>query len=144
MPGPDQEGTPLPEWEPGTPGVLVTAGTHAIPVSTATRAGDRLLVFALGRRRETLRLLRDEPEAAFCLLGAGVAFTAYGRARIVSEQLADVPVAALELEVERVQDHLADGRTAMIDGARWRWKDTGAAEADSKVVEQLARLAAGG
>ena len=31
----------LPEWPEGTVAVLSTAGPHAIPVSTAVRAGDR-------------------------------------------------------------------------------------------------------
>ncbi len=135
--------TALPEWKPGTPAVLVVAELHAIPVSTATRAGDRRVLLALGRGRETLARLRARPEAALCVLGAGVAFTAYGRARVVREELEGVPVAALELAVERVQDHLADGRTVMLDGARWRWDDPDAAAADARVIEVLGRLAAG-
>jgi hypothetical protein len=133
----------LPKWERGTPAVLVVAGPHAIPVSTAVRAGDRRVLLALGRRRETLARLRADPEACLCLLGAGVAFTAFGRARVLLEELPEAPVAALELDVERVQDHLADGRTEMLDGARWRWRDPAAAEADTRVAEGLQRLAAG-
>src|SRR5205807_8647451 len=77
----------LPDWEPGTPGVLCVAGPHAIPVSTAQRTSDRRIVFALGRERATLARLREDPEAALCLLGRGVAFTAYGRAAVVREEL---------------------------------------------------------
>lgn len=134
--------TPLPHWPRGTPGVLVVAGLHAIPISTSQRADDARVIFALGRRRETLRRLRDDPSAALCMLGEGVAFTASGRARVLQEQLETVPVAALELVVELVQDHLADGRTEMLAGARWRWRDSKAAAADEQVVAELTKLAA--
>jgi hypothetical protein len=70
-----------------------------------------------------------------------VAVTASGRARVVEEELPEAPVAALLLEVERVQDHLADGRTEMLDGARWRWRAPEAAEQDAGVAAGLARLA---
>jgi hypothetical protein len=123
--------------------VLVVSGPHAIPVSTAVRTGDRHLVLALGAGRDTLRRLRGDPASAFCLLGAGVAFTAYGRGRVVAERLEAAPVVAVELSVERVQDHLADGRTEMLDGARWRWLDERAAAAEPAIVAELERLAAG-
>lgn len=134
--------TPLPHWPRGTAGVLVVAGLHAIPISTAQRAGDARAIFVLGRRRETLRRLREDPGAALCMLGEGVAFTARGRARVIEEQLETVPVAVLELAVDHVQDHLADGRTEMLDGARWRWRDPKAAAADEQVVAEVTRLAA--
>ena len=57
------------------------------------------------------------------MMGEGVAFTAHGRARGGRRASSRRPtrVVAVELRVERVQDHLADGRTEMLDGARWRW-----------------------
>jgi hypothetical protein len=132
----------LPRWERGTPGVLCVAGLHAIPVSTAVRAGTDRLVFALGGGRETLERLRDDPAAAFCLLGRGVAFTAYGRTEVVRNELRAAPhVVALALRVERVQDHLADGRTEIVDGARWRWTDADAAAADEPIAAELEELA---
>jgi hypothetical protein len=132
---------PLPEWRLRTPAVLCAAGPHAIPVSTGVRAsGDRLL-FALGGRRETLQRLREDPRAAYCLLGSDLAFTAYGRVRVVEEQLEVAPVAALELRVERVQDHLTDGRTELLEPARWRWRDERAREKDREVLAALERLA---
>ena len=134
--------TPVPEWRQGTPGVLVVAGPHAIPVSNVVGAGDRVLV-ALGQRRETLARLRHDPRAAFCLLGEGVAFTAYGVARVVREELEAAPVTAVEIAVERVQDHLADGRTEILDGARWRWLDERSREAEPAIVAELRRLAGG-
>jgi hypothetical protein len=130
----------LPDWEPGTPAVLIAAGPHAIPVSTAVRRDDRRVVFALGRGRAMLERLRAEPDAALCVLARGVAFTAYGRARIVREELDAAPVVAVELAVERVQDHLADGRTAMLDGARYAWRDTQAAEAEPRIRAELGTL----
>lgn len=127
----------LPEWERGTPAVLIAAGPHAIPISTAVRRGDTRVVFALGRRRTILGRLRDEPEAALCVLGRGVAFTAYGRVSVVREELDAAAVAAVELRVDRVQDHLADGRTSMIDGARYEWRDDAAAEAEPRILAEL-------
>ena len=131
----------LPHWERGTPGILCVAGPRAIPISTAVRAGDDRLLFALARSRETLAVLRSDPRAAFCVLGAGVAFTAHGEASIVREELESAPtVAGLELRVERVQDHLADERTEILDGARWRWRDASFAATEDEIVAELAGL----
>lgn len=131
----------LPHWDPGTPAILCVAGPHAIPVSTAVRDGDDRLLFALGRTRDTLQCLRDDSRAAFCLLGEGVAFTAHGYASVVAEQLeASERVVAVELRVERVQDHLADGRTEMLDGARWRWRDEEFGAAEEQIVAELRTL----
>jgi hypothetical protein len=133
----------LPDWTPGTPGVLCPVGPHPIPVSTAVRAGDRRVLMALGRRREALRRLREDPAAAFCLLGEGAAFTAFGRATVVAEELeAADTVVAVALEVERIQDHLADGRTEILDGVRWRWTDEQFDEAEEAIVAELSRLQA--
>ncbi len=96
---------------------------------------------ALGRRRDALRRLREDPGAALCLLGEGVAFTAHGRATVVAEQLeAADTVVAVALEVERIQDHLADERTEILDGVRWRWTDESFAEAQDAIVAELRRL----
>ena len=132
----------LPHWERGTPVVLCTAGPHPIPVSTAIRAGDDRILLALGRRREALRRLRAEPGAALVVIGEGVAFTAFGDARVVSERMeAADTIVAVELRVSRVQDHLADGRTVMLDGARWRWVSDDLAAADAAIFAELDRLA---
>ena len=131
----------LPEWERGTPAVLCAAGPHAIPVSTAVRVADDAVRFALGREREMLRRLREDGRAALLVMGEGLAFSAYGTAAVVAERLevADT-VVAVELTVDRVQDHLADGRTEMVDGARWRWTDEQLAESEPKIWEELERL----
>jgi len=130
----------LPHWPPGTAAVLCVAGPHAIPVSTAIRAGDDRLVFALGRRRDALARLREDPRAALCMLAEGLAFTAHGEISVLREELERIPLAALELRVERVQDHLADGRTDMLGAAGWRWRGERDAEADRIVHEELAAL----
>ena len=131
----------LPHWERGTPVVLCAAGPHPIPVSTAVRAGDDRILFALGRRREALRRLRAEPGAALLVMGEGVAFTAFGEARVVSERMdAADTIVAVELRVSHVQDHLADGRTVMLDGARWRWTGDELAAADAAIFSELERL----
>ncbi len=133
----------LPEWETGTPATLTVHGPHVIPVSTAIRAADGRLVFALARRRDALARLREHPSVALCMLGAGVAFTAEGDASVVREELDASPhVAAVELRVTRIQDHLADGRTEMLDGARWRFTSDAAREADAALRAELSRLAA--
>jgi hypothetical protein len=133
----------LPDWEPGTPGVLCVADMHSIPVSTALRAGDDRIAFALGARRETLARLHRDPRASLCLLGAGVAFTAYGLVALLADELEAAPVAALELRVESVADHLADGRTEMLDGARWRRPDPEIERSDAAIAKELKQRAAG-
>jgi hypothetical protein len=131
----------LPQWERGTPAVLCAAGPHAIPISTAVRVGDDRVMFALGRDREILRRLREDERAALLVMGKGLAFTAHGSAAVVAEELqvADT-VVGVELRVSRVQDHLADGRTEMVDGARWRWTDERLAESEPKIWAELGRL----
>ena len=117
------------------------AGPHAIPISTAVRAGDNRVLLALGRRRDTLERLRDDSRVAFCVLGEGIAFTAHGYASVVAEQLeASERVVAVELRVEGVQDHLADGRTEMLDGARWRWRDEEFGATEEQIVAELGGL----
>ena len=131
----------LPQWEEGTPAIVCVAGPHAIPVSTAMRVSSGVARFALGGGRETLKRLRDDPAIALCVLGEGIAVTAYGQASVVREGLESAPdVVAVELRVERVQDHLADGRTEMVDGARWRWCDPGMADSEPRIRSELLRL----
>jgi len=117
------------------------AGPHAIPVSSYVRTGDDRIVVALGARRETLARLRADPATAFCVLGQGVAFTAHCRARVIKEAL-EIAAGnvAVELRVERVQDHLADGRTEILDGARWGWTDEEAAALQPRILAELKRL----
>jgi flavin reductase (DIM6/NTAB) family NADH-FMN oxidoreductase RutF len=92
----------LPEWPAGTVAVLATAGPHAIPVSTAVRAGDATIHLALAQSRDSLRRLREEPRCALTVLAAGVAVTAYGSAAVVDE---DDRVAYVRLDVDEVVDH---------------------------------------
>ena len=95
----------------------------------------------MARSRDTLGALREDPTTAFCLLGAGVAFTAHGSVSVVREELESAPsVAGLELRVERLQDHLADGRTELLDGARWRWRDESFAATEDQIVAELGAL----
>ena len=131
----------LPHWERGTPVVLCVAGPHPIPVSTAVRAGDDRVLFALGREREALRRLRADPAVALLVLGEGVAFTAFGEAGVVAERMQVAgTIVAVELRVTRVQDHLADGRSVMLDGARWRLATEEMAAADEATFAELERL----
>jgi hypothetical protein len=131
----------LPSWESGTPGVLCVDGPHPIPVTTILRTADDRVLFALGRERETLRRLRADPRVALCILGKGVAFTAHGVAYELGDELqAADTVVAVELRVDRVQDHLADERTEMLDGARWRWTDERHGETEEAILTELRRL----
>jgi hypothetical protein len=117
----------LPEWPEGTVATLSTAGPHAIPVSTAVRAGPATIRFALANRRESLVRLRAEPRCALTVIARDAAFTAHGRARVIREL---ERVAIVELAVEDVQDHMQP-TFAIEDGVRWHWTDAGAERADA-------------
>jgi hypothetical protein len=129
----------LPDWPDGTVAVLSTGGgaPHGIPVSTAVRAGPRAVVLGLALGRESLARLRREPACALTVLAAGdLAFTAHGTATVVEER---ERIAAVRIEVERIQDHGTD-RFVIDDGVRWRWTDEAAARADAEVRESLRTL----
>jgi hypothetical protein len=132
----------LPEWPAGTVTILTTGGEepHAIPVSAALRAGPRRALVALGAGRESLARLRADPRVALTILcGGDVALTAHGRATVVDEALV-AGVAAVEIQVERVQDH--NRPTFVIEGGvSWRWIDPAADARDSEVRTALERLA---
>jgi flavin reductase (DIM6/NTAB) family NADH-FMN oxidoreductase RutF len=134
----------LPEWPAGTVAVLSTAGPapHAIPVSTAVRAGPRRVLLALARSRASLERLRTDPRCALTVISAGdVAFTAHGRAAIVEDPMAVAEsVVAVAVDVEDVQSH-DDPRFAIEAGVRWRWVDDEAAARDAAIHEALQRLA---
>jgi len=126
----------LPDWPEGTVAVLSTAGPHAIPVSTATRAGDAAIHLALAHRRESLARLRADPRCALTILADGVAVTAHATAAVVGE---DERVVYLRLDVHEVKDH--DQPTfALTGGVRWRWTDDGAQAGDAEVRDRLRRL----
>ena len=131
----------LPDWPAGTVAILATAGSapHAIPVSTAVRAGPRTILFALAAGRESLGRLRADPAAALAILAEDdVALTAYGRAESLEEPMPQ-GVVAVRLAVECVQDHR---RPAFVieAGVRWRWKQAPEAERDAQVRAALERL----
>jgi hypothetical protein len=140
----DSELQELPEWEPGTVAVLSTGGgaPHAIPVSTAVRAGPRAMVLALALRRESLARLREDPRCALTLLTAGnVAVTALGRARVVAEPMAvSDKIAAVRIDVEAIQDH-GQPTFAIDAGVRWHWTEEEAERRDADVRAALAALA---
>jgi hypothetical protein len=132
----------LPEWPEGTVAVLSTAGPHAIPVSTATRAGDAAIHFALAHTRDSLARLREDPRCALTVLAAGdVAFTAHGRAEVVQDPMAVADsVVAVAIDVDAIQSH-ADPRFAIEAGVAWRWVDPDAAARDAAIHEALRGLA---
>jgi len=136
----------LPDWDDGTVAILSTIGDapHAIPVSTAVRAGPRRVLLALALRRRSLALLREQPVVALTIVcGGDVAVTAHGRATVVAEPMrASDGVAAIALDVESIQDHGRD--TFVIDGGvQWRWTDPDAERADAAVRAELRELAGG-
>lgn len=143
MPRPDP--AILPEWDAGTVAVLSTAAgdPHAIPVSTAVRVSDTRLLLALARRRDTLRRLREDPRAALTLLAGGdVAVTAHCTATILENPMAiSDRVAALALDVERLQDH-GQPRFVIEAGVRWRWTDPEAEARDAEIRAALLALSA--
>jgi len=133
----------LPEWAPGTVAVLATAGgdPHAIPMSTALRAGPRTVLLALALRRESLARLRTDPRCALTILdGRDLAFTAHAHAEVVEEPMAASDrVAAVRLDVLAIQDH-GQPRFTIEAGVRWRWTDEAAARRDAEVRAALCQL----
>ena len=126
----------FPDWPEGTVAILATAGPHAIPVSTARRAGPRTVVLALSPARGSLERLRADPRCALCVIAPDTAMTLRGRAREVGEAAG---VVAIELEVEAVDDH----RTPAFEieaGVRWKWVDADAERRDAQVRAALAEL----
>jgi len=136
----------LPDWPDATVAWLVTVGgdPHAIPVSTALRAGPHRALLALGRRRDSLRRLREDPRVALAVIAPGLAFTAHGEAAVAADPLPGAEkVAAVLLTATRIQDH--DSPTFALDeGVRWRWTDAPAEAADARTRAALRALAAGG
>lgn len=131
----------LPDWPAGTVTILCTAGgtPHAIPVSAAMRAGPERALIALASTRESLARVRADPRVALAIVSENLAVTAYGRARVLDGELVE-GVVAVEIEVERVQDH--DRPTFAIEaGVRWRWTDEAASGRDAEVRAALAGLA---
>jgi hypothetical protein len=132
----------LPQWPAGTVTILSTSGEepHAIPVSAALRAGPDRVLIALAAGRESLARVRADPRVAIAILADGdIALTAYGRAHVIDGDFVE-GVVAVEIEVERVQDH--DRPTFVIEtGVRWRWTDPGARARDTRVRAALERLA---
>jgi hypothetical protein len=132
----------LPHWPEGTVLVLVTAGEHphAIPVSAAVRAGTQRVLLGLAHSRSSLARLRDNPRVGLAITAAGdVAVTAYGTARVVEREIV-AGVAAVELSVERVENH-ARPTFVIESGVGWRWTDPEAEARDAEVRRALARLA---
>ena len=134
----------LPDWPAGTVCLLATAGEpHAIPVSTALRAGDREILLALGSRRGALERLRADPRVALAVLAAGdLAFTAHGSAAVAADPLEGIDgVVGVRIEVDRVSSH---GRpTFEIErGVAWSWTDEQARERDELVRAALLALSA--
>jgi flavin reductase (DIM6/NTAB) family NADH-FMN oxidoreductase RutF len=134
----------LPHWEPGTVCVLCTGGgaPHAIPVSTAVRAGPQRVLLALAARRESLARLRREPRCALTVMAAGdVACTIHARAEVVEESLPGAEgVAGVSLAVDAIQDHMQP-RFSIAAGVAWDWTDEEARASDAAVRGALDELA---
>jgi hypothetical protein len=132
----------LPEWPAGTVTILATAGDapHAIPVSAAVRAGPRRVLIALATTRGSLARLLGDPRVSLTIVCEHTAVTAHGLARVLDDQPIVDGVVAVEIEVDRVQDH--DRPTFEIEsGVRWRWTDPDAERRDAEVRAALVRLA---
>jgi hypothetical protein len=130
----------LPDWPPGTPAILATAGEapHAIPVSTARRADGRTVLLGLAPSRTSLARLRADPRVALAVLAGGdVAFTAHGRATVLGDAAG---VVAVRVDVDDVQDH-TQPTFVVEEGVRWRWTDAEAKRRDAEVREALGNVA---
>ena len=134
----------LPDWPAGTVCVLATSGAggpHAIPVSTALRAGDGRIVLALARSRGSLERLRADPRVALTVVaGPDVAFTAHGTAAVIADPLQGAEaVTGVEIRVDAVHRH--ERPTFAIDAAvAWRWTDPEALTRDGVVRAALLDL----
>jgi hypothetical protein len=134
--------TVLPDWPPGTVTILATAGDapHAIPVSTAVRAGPSRALIALAATRRSLARLRAAPRVSLTIMCEDTAVTAYGLARVLDDEPIVEGVVAVEIEVDRVDDH--DRPTFTIEaGVTWRWTDPEAERRDAEVRAALVALA---
>jgi hypothetical protein len=132
----------LPEWEDGAVALLSTGGgaPHAIPVSTAVKAGRQRILLALAVHRESLARLRREPRCALTIVtGADVACTAHAHATLLDEEVAE-GVVAVALDVYAIQDHMQP-RFAIEAGVAWRWTDEDAAKRDRAIRGALSVLA---
>ena len=131
----------LPEWPAGTVTILATAGEalHAIPVSAAVRAGPRQALLGLASGRGSLARLRADPRVSVTIVCEATAVTAYGRARVLDDNLVE-GVVAVEIEVERVQDH-SRPTFAIESAVQWHWTDPDAEQRDADVRAALTRLA---
>jgi hypothetical protein len=127
----------IPDWPPGTVAILCTAGPHAIPVSTALRAGPACVLLALGPKRGSLARLREDPRCALAIVAADVAVTLRGRATVVGDAAGTV---AVRFDVEAVDDH-AQPTFTVDEGVRWRWTDADAERRDAEVRAALIRFA---
>jgi hypothetical protein len=138
------EGTTLPEWPTRTVAVLSTVdpAPHAIPISAPVRVDDRRVLFSLHRERDSLARLRERPDVALTVLAEGnLAFTARGRARVVQEPISGAPdYAAVELEVERVDDHRQPA-FEVDAGIGRRWVDETEQRALGERVQALRAIA---
>jgi hypothetical protein len=137
----------LPEWPLRTVGVLATVddSPHAIPISAPLRAGDRSILLSLHRERGSLARLRKESRVALLILAEGdVAFTARGRAQVVTEPLAGAPeYAAIAIAVEAIDDH-RQAAFRVESGVDRRWVDEAEQKALGERVGALRQLASEG
>ena len=130
----------IPDWPPGTVAILTTLGVdgpHAIPVSTALRAGDDKVLLALGPSRGSLERLRADPRCALAVVARGTAVTLRGRATEIGEAAGTV---AVRIDVEALDDH-AQPTFAIQEGVRWEWTDADAERRDADVMQALSRAA---
>jgi Pyridoxamine 5'-phosphate oxidase len=135
----------LPDWPNGTVTILVTSGEkpHAIPISTAIRAGRRTVLLALASGRESLRRLRADPAVALAVMaGDNLAVTLHGTASVLEEPLPEEAV-AVAIDVAHVQDHCRPA-FEIEAGVRWRWIDPEAEQRDARVRAALERIASRG
>ncbi|MEA2212073.1 MAG: hypothetical protein QOF83_2021 [Solirubrobacteraceae bacterium] len=134
----------LPDWPAGTVAILVTLGDapHAIPVSTALRAGPDRILLALADGRGSLARLQRDPRVAVALVAAGLAVTARGRARVLDAPVSD-GVTGVEVTVDALDDHLRS-TFELEAGVRWHWTDADSKDRDEAVRAAVARLATDG
>lgn len=101
---------------------------------------DRTVRFAVDARSRLVRNLQNRPEATIAVFAEGSLYAVYGKARLVSESLAGVPIklACFDVAVEAVRDAMFYGARISVEPEFEKTYDRRAAEKlDNQVFEAM-------
>lgn len=118
--------------ETGTPGVNAISWVYAKDPKTLRFAVD-------GRSRITANV-KAHPNVAVSLFAAGTIYGIYGTARVVTEQLADVPfkLACIDIDISEIRDAMFYGSRISVEPQFEKSYDKrAAAKLDGQVFESM-------